>query len=332
MNIAKLLVPVATLATVALLSTAATAQEEEYDPIKAFPDEQHDEVSRWLWTAREIAGQDLYPAFAQRCILDQVYPVLDDLMQKPGYVAPTKAFDDLFFVGTTRVSSWALDTGDGIVLFDALITPEQAETIIIPGLEAMGYSGEDISHVVINHEHRDHYGGAAWLQENFGAEIVASDLAWTAMAEQEGTPSRDLVVADGQTLTIGDKTLSFYITPGHTDGALSIIIPVTDQGTPHVAAMFGGFGIPRSADGKETQIASLERWRGIAGDAKVDVLIGNHQVQDFSLYHFDLLRHRREGDLNPFVLKADDGYDRFLQVQAACVRVKAARDGQTLTQ
>ena len=31
-------------------------------------------------------------------------------------------------------------------------------------------------------------------------------------------PARDMVATDGQKLTLGDTTLTMYITPGHTPG------------------------------------------------------------------------------------------------------------------
>ena len=318
-----------------LAAPGTVMAQDEYDPITEFPDAIEDDLQRYLWEARDIAGEDLYPAFAQRCILDQVYPVLDDLMQKAGYVEPAQAFDDLYFVGTTRVSAWAIDTGEGLVVLDSLNNAELAENVLVAGLEKFGFSGEDIAYVIINHEHGDHYGGARYLQETFGAKVIASDVAWVAMADKDDAPIRDIEVTDGQSMEIGDRTFQFYVTPGHTDGALSMIFPVTDRGEAHVAAMFGGFGIPRSAEGKDKQVASLQRWATITGPAGVDVLIGNHQVQDQSLYHFELLRHRPEGNAgelpNPFVMAHEDGYGRFLQVQELCVRVKAARDGQSLT-
>ncbi len=55
-------------------------------------------------------------------------------------------------------------------------------------------------------------------------------------------PKRDIVVTDGQQLTLGDTTLTFIRTPGHTPGTMSTLVPVKDNGTPHVAALWGGTG------------------------------------------------------------------------------------------
>src|SRR2546429_5824821 len=49
-------------------------------------------------------------------------------------------------------------------------------------------------------------------------------------------PRRDLIATDGQRLTLVDTTLTLYLTPGHTPGTISTLIPVTDGGKSHLAA------------------------------------------------------------------------------------------------
>ena len=51
-----------------------------------------------------------------------------------------------------------------------------------------------------------------------------------------------MVATDGQRLTLGDTTLTLYLTPGHTPGTISTLIPVKDRGMPHVVAEWGGTG------------------------------------------------------------------------------------------
>ena len=49
-----------------------------------------------------------------------------------------------------------------------------------------------------------------------------------------------MVVTDGMKLSLGDTTLTMYLTPGHTQGTISTLIPVKDNGQPHIAALWGG--------------------------------------------------------------------------------------------
>ena len=104
-----------------------------------------------------------------------------------------------------------------------------------------------------------------------------------------------MVATDGQKLTLGDTTLTMYITPGHTLGTISTLIPVKDHGTPHVAAHWGGTAFNWMANRAayitperpdefwfETYSASARRFKDIAAKAGADVLISNHTNFDGS--------------------------------------------------
>src|SRR3954468_7855385 len=44
---------------------------------------------------------------------------------------PTKIFDQLYYLGTNSVASWAIVTNAGIIQIDTLDNPEEAQRIII---------------------------------------------------------------------------------------------------------------------------------------------------------------------------------------------------------
>ncbi|TEA16323.1 Metallo-beta-lactamase L1 type 3 [Colletotrichum sidae] len=308
---------------------AARGQLQDLFNITTFPNEQRENVTRLLAEAGELAGADLYAYYAHRCILGQVYPTLSNAAQTPGFVAPRQVFDRFFFVGQSAVSAWAYDTGDGLIVFDALNNAEEAEKILVPSLETLGFTGDDIKHLVITHEHFDHYGGVRYLQDTYKPRTYASAAAWETLQKQQDGPVVDKTIAEGDELTVGNVTIKFHVTPGHTPGTVSSIFKLYDDGAEHVAGFYGGVGIPSTAADKDTQINSLNRFAGLGKDAGVDTLIANHQTQDRALYHFDLLEHRAEGAEHPFVI-GSDALERYLRVNAHCVRVKAARDGQDL--
>lgn len=313
----------------ATLTAFAQAQFQDFFNITTFPNEQKENVTKWLNEAHTLAGADLYAYFAHRCILGQVYSDLSSAAQLPGFVAPREVFDRFYFIGQSAVSAWAYDTGDGLVVFDALNDAAEAEGILVPALETFGFTGSDIKHLIITHEHFDHYGGARWLQDSFYPSTYASAAAWETLVQVEGGPVQDKVIEEGEVLTIGNVTFNFYLTPGHTPGTLSSIFHIYDEGVEHTAGFYGGIGIPSNASAKDQQIASLNRFADLAKDAGVDTLIANHQTQDRSLYHFDLLEHRPEDAGHPFVI-GRDAFDRYLRVNGQCVRAQAARDGQFL--
>ncbi len=47
-------------------------------------------------------------------------------MQK---IEPLKVFDNLYYVGFEQVGTWTLDTGAGLILFDTLNNPKEAEEV-----------------------------------------------------------------------------------------------------------------------------------------------------------------------------------------------------------
>lgn len=270
-----------------------------------------------------------------------MYSESDRLSQSNGFVPATEVFSGLYFVGQVAWSSWAYDTGDGLVIFDTLASAEEAENIIIPGIEKFGYSGKDIKYVLISHEHFDHYGGAKYLQDKYNIPIMASAKAWAAMAEDDLGPRKNekaQTVSDGDRLTLGNLTLTFYETPGHTEGTISWIFPVKDlqSGEAFVAALYGGMGFSKTEETLAQQVASFDRFSGLADQHDVEVLIGNHQARDRSLYHLDLLAHRectgKDCNMaNPYVIGAD-AYRRWCKVQALCIRAYAARMNMYLSQ
>ena len=87
----------------------------------------------------------------------------------------------------------------------------------------MGLDPANIKYAVVSHAHPDHDGGAQYLQEHYGTRVIMSPADWDVLDKQKfGTkPKRDMEATDGQKLTLGDTTVTMYITPGHTPGTIS---------------------------------------------------------------------------------------------------------------
>lgn len=330
------------LGVVGLPLAAAAQQSDGHDhgvdgyPVPAsFPKQDAAAVARHLAEGQRIAGEDLFMDFAHRCIISPRYPVRVRGIQHDGKLEPTRLFDQLYSVGQNAVSSHALVTSGGIVLFDALNSPEEAEKLIVPNLRAVGLDPKDLKYVVVTHGHGDHYGGARWLQKTYGARVLSSAIDWDLMARAQGRgpfanlvpPDRDMVIEDGQVLKVGDTTLKFHITPGHTPGTLSTIFAVTDQGRPHRVGLHGGTGGGRSPEALRDGLKSYARWRALTRDAGVDVLVANHPLHDRGIEKNELLRSRQPGQPHPYVIGVDR-YQRYMQVMEACSRVHLARFGE----
>ena len=104
-----------------------------------------------------------------------------------------------------------------------------------------------------------------------------------------------MIAADGQTLTLGDTTVTLYITPGHTPGTLSALIPVRENGRPHLAALWGGTGLNADRDSLEKYIASATRFKDIVLKAGADIILSNHTDWDQSKVNLPLLAARVPG-------------------------------------
>ena len=99
-------------------------------------------------------------------------------IQHDGLVPATQVFDQLWSVGQNAVSAWVLKTSEGLIVIDALNSPAEARDILVPNIVAMGLDPADIKYVIITHGHGDHWGGAKYLQDTYGARVVLSDIDW----------------------------------------------------------------------------------------------------------------------------------------------------------
>src|SRR5262245_30298870 len=156
------------------------------------------------------------------------------------HAEPVKVFDNLYFLGQTEYSVWAITTSQGIILIDAIFD-YSVDDEVAGGLKKLGLDPAAIKYVIVSHGHADHSGGAKYLQDRFNAHVVLTAADWDLLDRSTGTrPRRDVVATDGQKITLGDTTVTLYTTPGHTLGTLSTVFPVKDHGEPHVVATWGG--------------------------------------------------------------------------------------------
>lgn len=99
----------------------------------------------------------------------------------------------------------ARDRATGVVA--AIDTPDAAR--ILEELQTLGWGRLDL--ILNTHWHPDHTEGNERLKAETGCEIVGPE-------EVARVAPLDRVVADGDTVSIGDTTLKVVATPGHTLG------------------------------------------------------------------------------------------------------------------
>ena len=164
------------------------------------------------------------PAFAARC-------KEFDEWDKPA--PPVRIHANVYLVGTCGISAILIIGTTGHILIDA--GPEEGADLIASNIRRLGFNPRDVKYLLHSHEHLDHVGGMARLQQLTGAELIASGPA--AAVLNSGTagagdpqagmhtpfPSArvDRTIADGGTVRLGNLMLTAIATPGHTPGALS---------------------------------------------------------------------------------------------------------------
>ena len=242
------------------------------------------------------------------------------------YREPVKVFDNLYYVGMTEFSAWAVVTSDGIVIIDP-VYDYSVEASVVEGLKKLGLDPSNIKYVLISHGHLDHAGGAKLLQERFGARVLMAGPDWDMVEKQNPSwkPKRDMDVKDGQTLALGDTTITMYRTPGHTDGTVSTLIPVRDGERRHLAVLWGGtlfnFGPDRARFAAYAQSAA--RLRDIADTQRADVLLSNHTDYDGSKAKLPAVEKRQPGQPHPYVV-GTDSVKAYLTVANECAQAATA--------
>ncbi|MFJ2825189.1 MBL fold metallo-hydrolase [Streptomyces toxytricini] len=109
-------------------------------------------------------------------------------------------------------------TGEQL-LIDAAAEPETLLSLI---------GGDGIASVVTTHRHGDHWGALQAVVDATGARTYAGAL------DAEGIPvPTDVLVADGDTVTVGRVSLTARHLVGHTPGSIALVYD-DPHGHPHV--------------------------------------------------------------------------------------------------
>ncbi|MCD8325034.1 MAG: MBL fold metallo-hydrolase, partial [Clostridiales bacterium] len=228
--------------------------------------------------------------------------------QKVEPIPATRFFDQLSFIGTPNVGCFVLETSDGIILLDCMEPLEEHKQMILQGFADLGLDPADIRIILITHGHGDHYGTADWFREQYGCKIYMSEVdykfAQTDLRNRTGVlkwPIYDFV-EDGGWIELGDTRIYCCLTPGHTPGGFSYVFPVTDEGRPHMVAMWGGSGIPYKMSDKVIYLRSALKFAEVTERMGCDAEISTHPFIDGGPERYAIVRNICDGVPNPFVL------------------------------
>jgi metallo-beta-lactamase class B len=296
------------------------------------------EVVAQVAQATRLAGSDLQaPLFL--CRPDSGQIVRKTLDEGSGrWLEPTRLFDNLFYVGNAFVGVLVVKTSEGLILFDATASAEDARDHLVPGLKALGLEPSTIRYVIVSHGHWDHFGGAAWLQKTYGARIGLSKADWdlietsptSAGVAGRPIPIRDLVVTDGQILTLGDTSIVLRVTPGHTPGTVSAIVPAREGAKTYPLSLFGSVAFPPSLEPTPTTAGLLAYDRSVLAFAEASraagavAIFNTHAFADGGLDKLAAARARQPGQPNPFLI-GGEATQRYYGVLDACLKAAIAR-------
>lgn len=148
-------------------------------------------------------------------------------------VPPTKIYGNSYLVGFGDLNVGLIKTNAGLILIDGAVP--QAVAAIEDNIRALGFKVSDIKYILSTEPHYDHSGGIAALQRDTGAEVLAGAAAVQELEQGAGDPHEPQgssletfpaiknvrAVADGETIRLGDVTVTAVATPGHTLGSTS---------------------------------------------------------------------------------------------------------------
>lgn len=220
-----------------------------------------------------------------------------------------KIFDNLYYVGTNFVSAYLVPTSDGLILIDGAFA--WSVDHLLNGVREMGFDPKDIKYIFVTHWHTDHYDGVPAIQKLNGARVGMTQEDWEDLPQDFGLPQDcRMVMRDGDSVTLGDTTLKFYQTPGHTRGVLSIEYTLYDGGTAYKGFTNGGTGLNFSGvEATQNYIASAKRILAMDG---IQVNVPNHESMGDVFTRAERLANRQPGDPHPFV--APDDFKSFIQM------------------
>lgn len=232
---------------------------------------------------------------------------------------PHKIADNLYYVGSKGLSTYLITTSKGHILINSSF--ERTVPIIRANVEKLGFKFTDVKILLASHAHDDHVGGHALLKELTGAQVfvmrgdddvIAAGGEGQYLYKGRWKPLKvDRVLKDGETVTLGEATLTAHLTPGHTRGCTTWTMRAKDRGKLHNVVIVGS---PNANAGY--QLVNNKQYPEIATDfarcfrvlksLNCDIFLGAHGAY----YGMDDKVKRLGGDTNPFI--DPDGYRAFV--------------------
>nr|WP_219860712.1 subclass B3 metallo-beta-lactamase B3SU1-1 [uncultured bacterium]QWJ89341.1 subclass B3 metallo-beta-lactamase B3SU1-1 [uncultured bacterium] len=156
-----------------------------------------------------------------------------DEWDKPG--PPFRIYGSTYYVGTCGITALLIAGPEGHTLIDT--GTDKGAEVVLANIHALGFEPRDVKTILMSHEHFDHVGGMARLQDATGAAVVTTPAAAAVLRSGKpgggdpqaasGHPDFPPVTGiieelhDDRARKFGGTEFRPMFTPGHTPGAMS---------------------------------------------------------------------------------------------------------------
>jgi metallo-beta-lactamase class B len=229
---------------------------------------------------------------------------------------PFRILGNIYYVGTNGIAVYLITSPQGHILIDTAL-PETTPQIR-SSIAKLGFKVADIKYLLNTHAHFDHAGGFAVLKKETDAQLIAGAADRPLLeggyypGQEETVELRfppvkvDRTVGDGDTVTLGEITITAHATPGQSPGCTTWTMNVQEGNEDHTAVFFCSatvslnrlVGNPTYPGIVDDYRKTFERVRDIKGD----VFLAPHPEM------YDMLGKRARmshGGPNPFVNAKD---------------------------
>jgi metallo-beta-lactamase class B len=206
----------------------------------------------------------------------QPTPAAPPAFDNPAWTTPAEPFTvvgPIHYVGTKDLAAYLITTPAGHILIDGAV-PSMGSAIE-QSIGALGFKIQDIKILLTTQAHFDHVGTLAHLQKvsKASVRIMQGDDTLVAdggksdyllggdVATRFPPVKVDVVLKDGDTVSLGGVTLTAIKTAGHTPGCTTYTMSVTDKGRTYAVVFPGSTTVNPG-----TRLVKNPSYPGIADD------------------------------------------------------------------
>ncbi len=247
---------------------------------------------------------------------------------------PHRIADHLYYVGSKGLATYLITTSKGHILINSGF--DRTVPIIRGNVEKLGFKFTDIKILLGSHAHSDHVAGHALIKELTGArvEVMAGDDRVIAnggkgqyLYKEGWRPCQvDRVLKDGDTVTLGETTLTARLTPGHTRGCTTWTLKAKDAGKLWNVVIVGspnvnsGYQLITNRDYPEIADDYARTFRLLKA-LPCDIFLGAHG--NYYGMEAKFARLQKDSQTNPFLDPA--GYRAYVEDRHQAFRATAQK-------